>query len=185
MTLKKPSVSDIDVPARLVRPDGSVIVVAPEVSKPVDGRDSSAFEASHSGASSLLKRKLMKDTISDDDARTSKAETNGASSFLSSRADFRTAAELWLAELPISASVLNKSFPQALRSIMLVDTFAVVDGPNSVCLSSSFKLSFNRFSIGAASFGRNILPTPATNLPLKSTVRDTTLAAVLTSDQSK
>ena len=112
----------------------------------------------------------MKAMISDDDARILKAERNGASSFLSLRADFKTAAELRLAVSFISTRVLNRSFPQAIHSIPLVDMFIVAEGPKSFRLSSSFKSSLNCRSVGATSLGRNDFPNPETALPLNSTV---------------
>ena len=118
----------------------------------------------------------MKPIISDDDARVVKAEKNGLSSFLSSRANFKTAAELPFAELPISTRALNRSFPQAFWSTTLVDTSVTADDPNNFCLSLSFKSSLSRLSISASFLGRDDSLTPSTNLPFKSTANNSMLA---------
>lgn len=110
----------------------------------------------------------MKAMTSDDDARMFSAERNGALSFLSLSADFRTVAELWLADSPMSTSVLNRSVPQASRSVTLADTSVVFEHPNNICLSWSFKWAFNSLSTGAASLSLSDLPDPVMNLLLKS-----------------
>ena len=109
----------------------------------------------------------MKAMTSDDDARIFNAERNGASSFLSSRAEFKSAAEV-RPELTVSTIVLNRSIPQAFRSTTLADTSVVFEDPNSVCLSWSFSWSYNSLSTGAASLSLSDFPESVIELPLKS-----------------
>ena len=155
------------------------MVVAPEVSGTVDAQESSAMQASHSGKSSLLKRKSMKAVTLDDDARVFIAERKGALSFLPLRAAFRTTEELLLAESPRSTIVLNRSFPQAFLSITSVDISVGHEDPNNSCLSFSFKLSLSPFSTAAASFVPNAFPNSVMSLLLKSTVRIYVSAAMI------
>ena len=109
----------------------------------------------------------MKAMTSDDDARIFNAERKGASSFLSSSAEFKSAAEV-RSELSVSIIVLNRSTPQAFRSITLADTSVVFEDPNSLRLSWSFNWSFNSLSTGAASLSLGDFPDSVTELPLRS-----------------
>ena len=109
----------------------------------------------------------MKAMTSDDDARIFNAERKGASSFLSSSAEFKSAAEV-RSDLSVSTIVLNRSTPQAFRSITLADMSVVFEDPNSLCLSWSFNWSFNSLSTGGASLSLGDFPDSVILLPLRS-----------------
>ena len=109
----------------------------------------------------------MRAMTSDDDARIFNAERNGASSFLSSSAEFRSAAEL-RSDLFVSTIVLNRSSPQVFRSKTLADTSVALEDPNSLCLSLSFNWSFNSLSAGAASLSLGDFAVLVTVRPLES-----------------
>lgn len=109
----------------------------------------------------------MKAMTSDDDARIFSAERNGASSFLSSSAEFKSAAEV-RSDLFVLTIVLNRSIPQAFRSMTLADTSVVFKDPNSLCFSWSFKWPFNSLSTSAASLSLGDSPDSVIELPLKS-----------------
>ena len=160
------------------------MVEALELSTPVDGRAGGRVDRraggifitgtphaiSRSGYKwpvAVFNHTRMRAMTSDDDARIFNAERNGASSFLLLSAEFKSAAEV-RSDLSVSKIVLNRSNPQAFRSITLADTSVVFKDPNSLCLSWSFNWSFNSLSTSAASLSLDDFPDSVTESPLKS-----------------
>ena len=133
----------------------------------ITGRPRAIFRAGYKLPLAVFRYTRMKAMTSDDDARISNAERNGASSFLFSSAEFRRAAEL-RSDLFVSTIVLNRSNPQVFRSISLADTSVGFEDPNSLSLSWSFNWSFNSLSAGVTPLSFGDFADSVIKLPLES-----------------